>query len=434
MTTIFRNFKMRPHQISIADYNYILPDDKIANYPLQQRDQSKLLIYKEGNIAENIYKNIAFHLPEKSLIIFNDTKVIPSRILFSKPSGATIELFCLEPFEHNNEYNTVMNKTTSVQWKCMIGGASKWKRGSLEKKFYIDQQDVILKAELKQKLADAYVAEFSWHPSHFTFAEIIDQAGETPLPPYIKRKANEEDKKRYQTIYALRKGSVAAPTAGLHFTGGILSSLKDREIKTDFVTLHVGAGTFKPVKTLSIADHEMHAEWIEVSIAAIENILKNLQETIIAVGTTSLRTLESLYWMGVKAFLQPGSDEQSLALKQWEVYDLLLAEQSLDINLALQSLLTWIKKTRKEKLVIKTQVIIVPGYRFKIVKALVTNFHQPRSTLLLLVAAATGDEWKKIYEYALQNNFRFLSYGDGCLIFLPKKAPVPEGGKTKNIL
>ena len=416
---------MHRNQISIADYKYTLPNDKIADHPLQQRDQSKLLIHKEGKIKEDIYKNIVLHLPENSLLIFNNTKVIPARILFLKPSGATIELFCLEPFEHNNEYNTVMNKTSSVQWKCMIGGASKWKTGSLEKKLYIDGHEIILKAELRQKLTDAYVAEFSWHPSHFTFTEIIEQAGETPLPPYIKRKANEEDKERYQTIYALRKGSVAAPTAGLHFTEEILSSLKNKKIKTDFVTLHVGAGTFKPVKASLIADHEMHAEWMEVSIATIENILKNLQETIVAVGTTSLRTLESLYWMGVKAFLQPRGDEEYLTIKQWEVFDLPLAEQSLDINLALQSLLTWIEKRGKEKLVIKTQIMIVPGYRFKIVKALVTNFHQPGSTLLLLVAAVIGDDWKKIYEYALSNQFRFLSYGDGCLIFLPEKAPVP---------
>jgi len=411
---------MRPHQISAADYNYKLPNDKIADRPLQQRDQSKLLIYREGNITEDIYKNIALHLPENSLLIFNDTKVIPARILFLKPSGATIELFCLEPFEHNNEYNTVMNKTSSAQWKCMIGGASKWKTGCLEKKLFIDGHEVILKAELKQRLTDGYVTEFNWHPLHFTFAEIIERAGEIPLPPYIKRKANEEDKERYQTIYALHKGSVAAPTAGLHFTEKILSSLKDRKIKTDFVTLHVGAGTFKPVKAALITDHEMHAEWMEVSIATVENILRNLRETIIAVGTTSLRTLESLYWMGVKAFSQPDIAEEYLAIKQWEVYDRPLAEQFLGSKVALQSLLTWIEKKEKEKLIIKTQIIIVPGYRFRIAQSLVTNFHQPNSTLLLLVAAAAGDDWKKIYEYALQNNFRFLSYGDGCLITLTK--------------
>jgi len=416
---------MHPKQIAIADYTYTLPDDKIAYYPLQQRDQSKLLIYKEGGIKEDVYKNIAIYLPENSLLIFNDTKVIPARILFSKPSGAIIELFCLEPFEHNNEYNTVMNKTSSVQWKCMIGGASKWKTGPLQKKVYIEGFQVILKAELKQKLTDAYVAEFSWHPSHFTFAEVIEKAGEIPLPPYIKRKANENDAERYQTIYALHKGSVAAPTAGLHFTDEILSTLKDKKIKTDFVTLHIGAGTFKPVKSALMADHEMHAEWMEVTVATLENVIKNVNGNIITIGTTSLRTLESLYWMGIKAFLQPDNDdEEYLAIKQWEVFDLPLVQQSVDATLALQSLLTWIKKSGKEKLFIKTQIIIVPDYRFKIVNGLVTNFHQPNSTLLLLFAAATGNDWKRIYEYALQNNFRFLSYGDGCLIFF-EKASIP---------
>jgi S-adenosylmethionine:tRNA ribosyltransferase-isomerase len=409
---------MHPKQIAIADYTYNLPVDKIALYPLSERDQSKLLIYKEGKIKEDIYKNLAFYIHPKSLVIFNDTKVIPARILFSKPSGATIELFCLEPYNHNIEYNKVMNKTSSVQWKCMIGGASKWKTGILEKEVYIDGHQLILKAELKQKLSDAYVAEFKWQPSHFTFAEIIEQAGETPLPPYIKRKIEKEDKERYQTIYALNKGSVAAPTSGLHFTDEILSSLKNKKIKTDFVTLHVGAGTFKPVKATLMADHEMHAEWMEVTIETIENVLKNLKKNIIAIGTTSLRTLESLYWMGVKAFLKPDGDEEYLAVKQWDAYDSPWVQQSIDPALALQSLITWIKKNEKEKLIIRTQIIIVPGYSFRIVKALVTNFHQPNSTLLLLVAAATGSNWKKIYEYALQNNFRFLSYGDGCLIFV----------------
>jgi S-adenosylmethionine:tRNA ribosyltransferase-isomerase len=301
----------------------------------------------------------------------------------------------------------------------MIGGASKWKAGSLEKKVCIYGHDIILKAELKQKLADAYVAKFKWQPSHFTLAQVLDHSGETPLPPYIKRETDEEDKERYQTIYASHEGSIAAPTAGLHFTSEILSSVKNKKITTDFVTLHVGAGTFKPVKTTLVANHEMHAEWMEVTVTTIKNIINNLNQNVIAVGTTSLRTLESLYWIGVKAFLQPDIDEKDLSIKQWEVYEFPLAEQSIAATIALRSLLNWIKKTGKEKLVIKTQIIIAPGYQFKIIKALVTNFHQPNSTLLLLVAAAAGDDWKKIYQYALRNNFRFLSYGDGCLIFLP---------------
>ncbi len=413
---------MHPKHIQIADYSYSLPESKIAYHPLPQRDQSKLLIWNNQEIKEDIYKNIADYLPEKSLLIFNNTKVIQARIIFRKKSGGVIELFCLEPFDTGNEYSTMMNKKASIHWKCMIGGAGKWKSGSLEKKILINNEEVILKAGLKQKLSDAYVAEFSWHPSQYTFAEVLEQAGEMPLPPYIKRKTEEADKQRYQTIYAMYNGSVAAPTAGLHFTPAIISDLESKKIKTDFITLHVGAGTFKPVKAALLTDHEMHAEWMEISIATIENILQNLRTHIIAVGTTSLRTLESLYWMGVKAYLNPAGNEEYLTIKQWDVYDAPFADQSIDAKLALQSLINWVIKNGKEKLIIKTHIMIVPGYEFKIVKALITNFHQPNSTLLLLIAAVVGEEWKKIYEYALQNNFRFLSYGDGCLI-----APIPEG-------
>ena len=416
---------MHPKHISIAEYSYHLPESKIAYYPLPERDQSKLLIWNNQEIKEDIYKNIADYLPENSLLIFNNTKVIQARVLFKKPSGGMIELFCLEPFGTGNEYSTMMNKKGPIQWKCMIGGASKWKSGSLEKKLLINNEELILKAGLKQKLSDAYVAEFSWHPSQYTFAEVLKQAGEMPLPPYIKRKTEEADKQRYQTIYALYNGSVAAPTAGLHFTPAILYDLKNKKIKTDFVTLHVGTGTFKPVKAALLTDHQMHAEWMEISIAAIENVLQNLQTHIIAVGTTSLRTLESLYWMGVKAYLYPEGNEEDLPIKQWDVYDAPLTDQSIDTKLALQSLLSWVTKNGKEKLIIKTQIMIVPGYQFKIAKALVTNFHQPNSTLLLLIAAGVGEEWKKIYEYAMQNNFRFLSYGDGCLIFFPA-LPLPQ--------
>jgi S-adenosylmethionine:tRNA ribosyltransferase-isomerase len=405
---------MHPRNLSINDFTYDLPLEKIATHPLPERDQSKLLIWKEGKISEDIYKNIAEHLPENSLLIFNDTKVIPARILFKKDTGGVIEIFCLEPFEE--EYTTVMNKSSSVKWKCMIGGASKWKEGNLVKKINIKGENVILTASLKQKLPDAYVAEFSWQPSHFSFAEIIEQAGEIPLPPYIKREVEEDDKERYQTIYAEHKGSVAAPTAGLHFTEDIFSSLKKKNIKIDFVTLHVGAGTFKPVKSETMEQHEMHAEWIDVSLSTIKNILENI-ENIIAVGTTSLRTIESLYWMGVKLFLNNECSLQSLEIKQWEVYEELLSEQNIDVEVALRKLLNWMEKNGQERLFTRTQILIAPGYKFKVAKALITNFHQPKSTLLLLIAAITNN-WKKIYEYALNNNFRFLSYGDGCLLFL----------------
>ncbi len=409
---------MHPKHLLINDFIYDLPPEKIAKYPLADRDQSKLLVYKEGEIKEDIYKNIADYLPKNSLLIFNNTKVIQARILFTKPTGGIIEIFCLEPAEENNEYTSVMSKKSSVKWECMIGGASKWKEGNLQKKFEINTEKIKLTAALKQKLADAYVTEFTWQPSHFTFAEIIEQAGGIPLPPYIKREPEKNDKERYQTIYAEQQGSVAAPTAGLHFTNDVFSFLKNKNIQTDFVTLHVGAGTFKPVKSEKMELHEMHAEWIDVPISVIENIVNNLKEKIVAVGTTSLRTIESLYWMGVKSYLNNNCGLKELEIKQWEVYEEpLISKKNIDAAKALKSLINWMQKKDLQKIIIKTQILIAPGYEFKIVKALITNFHQPKSTLLLLVAAAIGDDWKIIYQYALENDFRFLSYGDGCLFY-----------------
>jgi S-adenosylmethionine:tRNA ribosyltransferase-isomerase len=408
---------MHPRHISINDFAYHLPANKIAFHPLEERDRSRLLIYKDGNLKEDIYRNIAQHLSENSLLIFNNTKVIPARILFKKDTGGVIEIFCLEPFEKKNEYTSVMNKPASAKWKCMIGGASKWKEGNLVKRINIKNDEVILTVTLKEKLDDAYLAEFSWQPSHYTFSEIIEHAGGIPLPPYIKREVEENDKNRYQTIYAEHKGSVAAPTAGLHFTEEVFASLKQKNIKTDFVTLHVGAGTFKPVKSETMQQHEMHAEWIDVSAATVENILNNLSANIIATGTTSLRTIESLYWIGVKTNINNQCTIAELEIKQWEVYEQPLIIPDMDGTIALTSLLSWMKKNGRERLFIRTQILIAPGYKFKIAKGLITNFHQPRSTLLLLVAAITND-WKKIYEYALKNDFRFLSYGDGCLLFV----------------
>ena len=413
---------MHPKHLSINDFTYHLPAEKIAFHPLVERDQSKLLIFKQEDIKEDIYKNIADHLPKNSLLIFNNTKVIPARILFKKETGGTIEIFCLEPFVQKDsfgeeEYIKAMSKNSSAKWKCMVGGAGKWKTTALTKKIILKDDEIIVTATLKQKLPDAYVAEFSWQPGHYTFSEIIEQAGEIPLPPYIKRVVAENDKERYQTIYAKNKGSVAAPTAGLHFTPAIFSSLKNKNIKTDFVTLHVGAGTFKPVKSETMQLHDMHSEWIDVTAYTIENILNNLAENIIAVGTTSLRTIESLYWMGVKCYLNKNAQINELEIKQWDVYEEPLCKDEIDAKVALTSLLTWMKKNDQQKLLIKTQILIAPGYSFKIAKALITNFHQPKSTLLLLVAAITKG-WKKLYEYALENNFRFLSYGDGCLIYI----------------
>ena len=299
----------------------------------------------------------------------------------------------------------------------MIGGASKWKQNFLEKTVVIDGKEIQLKAVLVKKLSDAYVVELTWIPGDYSFAEIIESAGDTPLPPYIKRKAEESDAGRYQTIYSKYEGSVAAPTAGLHFTPHIFYSVKEKNINIGFTTLHVGAGTFKPVKSATMGDHEMHAEWMELSTDFIELLLKNLKNKIICVGTTSVRTIESLYWMGVKAMLDPDQSIDELAIKQWEVYEEGLLKIDCGPEKALNSLLRFLQKKKLRKLLIKTQIIIVPGYEFKLTKGLITNFHQPKSTLLLLVAAIAGKDWKEIYEYALENEFRFLSYGDGCLIF-----------------
>jgi S-adenosylmethionine:tRNA ribosyltransferase-isomerase len=411
---------MHPKELSIANYTYDLPKERIAEYPLAERDQSKLLIWKENNISEDIYKNIASYLPSNSLLVFNDTKVIPARIHFRKATGGVIEIFCLEPYEEGNDYSVVMHKKESVKWKCMIGGASKWKEGALEKELRIKNEELKVKVELVKKLPDAYVAKFSWKPSHYTFAEVIDASGEVPLPPYIKRKPEESDKQRYQTIFAKEEGSVAAPTAGLHFTESILTSLKQKNIKTDFLTLHVGAGTFKPVKAERMEGHEMHEEWIDVSVNTIKDLLEYEHTNVIAVGTTTTRTLESLYWMGIKTSLNPHISIEELSIKQWEVYEAPLSDQLIVRNDALNALLNWLKTRNAQNLIIPTQILIAPGYRFRIVDILITNFHQPQSTLLLLVAAAIGKEWRRIYNYALENNFRFLSFGDGCLLFIQK--------------
>lgn len=407
---------MHPKNLSISDFDYELPEERIAVYPLAQRDQSKLLIYERGAISEDIYKNIADHLPESSFLVFNDTKVIKARILFKKPTGAVIEIFCLEPYEEVKDYALIFQKKNFTRWKCMIGGAGKWKDKFLEKEILIDENKVTLKAALVEKLRDAYVVELSWTPGDYSFAELIDHAGETPLPPYIKRKAEESDAERYQSIYSAHEGSVAAPTAGLHFTKEIFASLKKKNINTGFVTLHVGAGTFKPVKSAAMEGHEMHAEWIDVSVKFIQQLIQNISHGIFCVGTTSVRTIESLYWMGLKTFLNPEIEWDNLKIKQWDVYEEPLKNNNCTAHDALEALLNYLKNKKTERLFIQTQIIIAPGYQFKIANGLITNFHQPKSTLLLLVAAMVGDKWKDIYDYALGHEFRFLSYGDGCFL------------------
>ena len=304
-----------------------------------------------------------------------------------------------------------MSKTGSVRWKCFVGGAAKWK----EKELVIENEKMTIKAALIEKLPDTYLIEFSWTPASLSFAEVIETAGDIPLPPYIKRETDAEDKSRYQTIYAKHDGSVAAPTAGLHFTENLFEKLAAKQIQTEYITLHVGAGTFKPVKAASMKDHDMHAEWLDVSIESIRKIMEQKND-VIAVGTTSARTIETLYWLGVKAFLQPGS--QNLAINQWDVYESPLKDNKISVEESLQALINWIERQGQSRIFTQTQLLIMPGYHFKIIKAIITNFHQPQSTLLLLVAAATKGKWRMLYDHALQNNYRFLSYGDGNLIFV----------------
>jgi S-adenosylmethionine:tRNA ribosyltransferase-isomerase len=401
---------MHPKNLSIKDFTYHLPEEKIAFHPLAERDSSKLLVYKEGKISESVYKNLAGFIPENSLLVFNNTKVVEARLLFQKASGGIIEIFCLEPHEQYADITTAMMMHEIVLWKCLIGGASKWKHGQvLEKKIV----DLNLQCRFVEKRADCFIVEISWN-KNLSFAEVLHKAGAIPLPPYIKRKAELEDSERYQTVYAKFDGSVAAPTAGLHFTPAIFEKLKKKNIQTEFVTLHVGAGTFKPVKAEVMEAHEMHAEFFEVSKVTIKHLLENINKTIVAVGTTSLRTIESLYWFGLKC-KESEFRIQDSEVFQWEPYE--TDSKNISAEVALNSLLEWMEKNNTDKLIGKTQIIIAPGYNPKIAKALITNFHQPQSTLLLLVAALIGDDWRIVYDYALENNFRFLSYGDGSLLF-----------------
>lgn len=406
---------MHPKDLSILDYTYELPDARIAKFPLEERDQSKLLVYESGVISETVYASLAGFLPADSLLIFNNTKVVEARLLFQKNTGSTIEIFCLEPHESYPDITTAMLQKGKVWWKCLVGGAKKWKEVLLRKDFEAVGETITLTAQKTEQRHDHYIIELSWNNESLSFAEVLHFAGALPLPPYLNRAVEENDKDRYQTIYAKHDGSVAAPTAGLHFTRSLLSSLEQKKIQHEFVTLHVGAGTFKPVKSATMEEHDMHAEFIDVPIHVIEYLLQQLPRTVIAVGTTSLRTLESLYWLGVKVKSDPSVTPASLFLTQWEPYH--LATKEVYPQEALQSLLMWMHSHQLDRLLSKTQIIIAPGYKLKIAKALITNFHQPQSTLLLLVAAITGKDWKRIYDYAMDHEFRFLSYGDGCLLW-----------------
>lgn len=398
-------------RINLNDFNYDLPREKIAQYPLTERDSSKILIYSGGNISEDTFNAVHDHIPGGSLLIFNDTKVIRARLLFKRETGSTIEIFCLEPSDPA-EYSISLSSSEPVEWKCLIGNQKKWKNRTLSTEFKIKDKLYLLSAERIAQEGDSFRIRFSWDSKDHTFSEVIEACGHIPLPPYIDRKDEESDASSYQTIYSMVKGSVAAPTAGLHFTKSVFDNIQKKGIFWSNITLHVGAGTFQPVKSETISAHEMHTEHFIVSAATIEEVLKNPGK-IIAVGTTSVRTLESLYWLGVKVSWKPETKGDGLFLGQWEPYSL---HGKLTVTEALESLLLWMKKLNKREIHIPTRIIIVPGYLFRVIDGIITNFHQPRSTLLLLVSAWTGDDWRKIYDYALANNFRFLSYGDGSLL------------------
>jgi S-adenosylmethionine:tRNA ribosyltransferase-isomerase len=403
-----------PQDIRIEEYNYDLPAERIAKYPLSKRDASKLLIYKEGIIAEDAYRNISAHIPSDSLLVFNQTKVIHARLLFRKPSGAVIEVFCLEPHEQYPDVQAAMAQKGTVWWKCMIGGVSKWKRGLVLEETFTDP-DFRLSATIVERAAGSFTLELSWDNDTLSFGEVLQTAGKVPLPPYLHREVETIDEERYQTVYAKDEGSVAAPTAGLHFTNEVMESLSDKGITADYLSLHVGAGTFKPVKTATIREHEMHAEWIDVSVDSISTLLNHLEKRVIAVGTTSLRTIESLYWIGAKILLHSVPDFSDVSVTQWQPYE--LGTENISAAHALTTVKDWLLQNHLERLVTRTQILIAPGYKFRIADGLITNFHQPQSTLLLLVSAFIGDDWHKVYDYALQNDYRFLSYGDGSLLW-----------------
>ncbi|MDO4218093.1 MAG: S-adenosylmethionine:tRNA ribosyltransferase-isomerase [Bacteroidales bacterium] len=399
-----------PKNISIEEYNYPLPDNRIARYPLQQRDQSKLLVWNKGKLSESQFFHLPQFLPTDSLLVFNNTKVIHARLLFQKTTGSTIEIFCLEPTTLS--IIDAFAQTERCEWMCFIGNNKKWKEGALHRTITIEGREIVLSAERGEAVGNAWMVTFSWNGG-CSLSEIIDQAGVIPLPPYLHRDAEQSDNERYQTVYAEHQGSVAAPTAGLHFTDRVFADLEKQGIETEFITLHVGAGTFKPVTTATIGEHEMHVEKVQITRDNLLHILHH-SGNLIAVGTTTVRTLESLYWFGVK--LSQNSSLDAMHVLQWDPYQ--LEELHIDSKEALHNVLEWMEQHDTDHLDGDTQLMIAPSYRYHIINGIVTNFHQPKSTLLLLVSALIGDAWKECYHYALDHEFRFLSYGDSCL-FIP---------------
>jgi S-adenosylmethionine:tRNA ribosyltransferase-isomerase len=419
---------METKHIRISDFNYPLTDDRIAKFPLAQRDHSKLLLYRHGEVGEDIFYNLPKHLPSGALMVFNNTRVIQARIHFRKETGALIEVFLMEPADPT-DYEVMFQTTGHCSWLCMVGNLKKWKEGPLKRDFEIHGKHLTLSATMNRSKTTEksggtnYWIDFEWDNDQVNFADILESVGELPIPPYLNRETQESDKTTYQTVYSKIKGSVAAPTAGLHFTEKVLADIDARGIVRDEVTLHVGAGTFKPVKSEEIEGHDMHTEYIVVHRHTFERLLSHGCEAI-AVGTTSVRTLESLYYMGVKLVKHPDASEAELHVNQWEPYDLPHDDQGLvlvdgkpvSVEQAIRNLLDYLDRDHLSALHSSTQIIIAPGYTYKIVKRLITNFHQPQSTLLLLVSAFLHGDWRKVYDYALSHDFRFLSYGDSSLL------------------
>ena len=423
-------------EILIEEYNYPLPDERIAKYPLAERDQSKLLVYREGEVSEDKFYRVGEYVPTGSLLIYNNTRVIQARLEFHKEAGdeairligdkargARIEIFCLEPLEPH-DYQLSLGSTEGCTWKCMIGNAKKWKSGALSQPVILPSgKEVRLWAEKGEQTGNTFSVRFSWEGASVSFAEILDAVGELPIPPYLNRKTEESDKTTYQTVYSRIKGSVAAPTAGLHFTDNVLNGLRERGVKTAEVTLHVGAGTFQPVKVADANQHTMHTEIIAVPKATIQTIIENLGH-IVAVGTTSMRTLESLYFLGEQFYTRHMTQDighLTYSVSQFEPYE---KDHALSTQEALQAIVDHLEQIGEEVLHAETQIMIKPGYTFHVVDQLITNFHQPKSTLLLLVSAFVGGDWHRIYDYALANDFRFLSYGDSSILF--RRSPAFE--------
>lgn len=399
-----------PKDILISSYTYELPIERIAQHPLKNRDASRLLVYRSGSTTEALFKNIPDIIPAESLLIFNDTKVIKARLLFPAANKKTVEIFCLEPVSLDSDLHTALSAEANVKWNCFVGNLKAWKSGRLSMNF----EGGVLDAEIVERSSDSFKVDFKWHPENLIFAEVLERAGRVPLPPYMKRPPEAEDSSRYQTVYAVEDGSVAAPTAGLHFTENVLKKLKENSVKAANITLHVGAGTFKPVKSKTIAGHEMHSEFFSISKEVIKSILDQKIKNIIAVGTTSLRSIESLYWYGAQLVSGRAGSGDEIYIGQWEPYD---NPSEIPVAESLNAVLQEMEVLNAVTISGRTGIMIVPGYDFRVFNGLITNFHQPKSTLLLLIASFIGDDWRVVYDYALNNGFRFLSYGDGSILF-----------------